>query len=514
MTTAHHGVRYAVITVGTSGETERRVTAPSDSGVSVVFEGLGEPVPGIQRVDAQEHGVPTLRWGFSETYGDLTDQAFWDDATIHWAGDADPDTHVFRLFSRLGTTSPAPLTDGTNGGPISNPATALQAYQQEPQSDGQTILEMYDSFDPSYEFPGVTAVWVEGPGISADRSQFFPIPLDRQTVSFQCQLACEERVLWAVPMIEWGVPDPGDPESTLVVGTETVGPPLSFGQVTGDAAWAQMDFTYPVASNATLWRPRLMLYALDPTIDHDTIPGATYVSRPMAVQQDIDTLEPITFAAPADFPHGDNDIATFDISAYPNPEGWSINIFFTAEGAHASTGDSSGATDVGTEYPDFSTDGTVSQTLNVIYSSAAPVDFVAQQGDGGQITISGAAAGDHLTAVGGPDTDAFNLFASLFVNSDGEQIQTDATIYEWWVETTIGGSEPNFRPPDGTEILIDCIYVPENGLSVADQPYLDGDQSYGIWEGEPHASTSLLGVKVPGPDAFDPTVVLPDSLII
>ena len=49
------------------------------------------------------------------------------------------------------------------------------------------------------------------------------------------------------------------------------------------------------------------------------------------------------------------------------------------------------------------------------------------------------------------------------------------------------------RPDAGIIIETDGSYVTECGLTLSGRPYLDGDQSYGLWEGEAHASTSVFG---------------------
>lgn len=52
-------------------------------------------------------------------------------------------------------------------------------------------------------------------------------------------------------------------------------------------------------------------------------------------------------------------------------------------------------------------------------------------------------------------------------------------------------------PPVGTEINIDCIYIPESGRPLIGQPYLDGDQPFGKWDGYPRYSSSIFGAKPP-----------------
>lgn len=53
--------------------------------------------------------------------------------------------------------------------------------------------------------------------------------------------------------------------------------------------------------------------------------------------------------------------------------------------------------------------------------------------------------------------------------------------------------------PGGTRVYYDSIFVPESGYDLRSdtQPYLDGDQSFGIWEGTPQDSTSIYGQKPP-----------------
>lgn len=58
----------------------------------------------------------------------------------------------------------------------------------------------------------------------------------------------------------------------------------------------------------------------------------------------------------------------------------------------------------------------------------------------------------------------------------------------------------------GTEVYIECLYVPDNGRSLADREYLDGDQPYGVWEGDRRRSSSIYGKKT--------AIVLGDAYII
>lgn len=73
---------------------------------------------------------------------------------------------------------------------------------------------------------------------------------------------------------------------------------------------------------------------------------------------------------------------------------------------------------------------------------------------------------------------------------------------------------------EGTSILIDCLYGPDNGEPVASQPYLDGDQPGARWEGDPHISTSVFGDGPDGTNAEPPvaqvviTPVLPEVIVL
>ena len=47
--------------------------------------------------------------------------------------------------------------------------------------------------------------------------------------------------------------------------------------------------------------------------------------------------------------------------------------------------------------------------------------------------------------------------------------------------------------PPGGRVRMDDFFIPDNGYPVHDRPYLDGDQSFGVWEGPRAASTSVYG---------------------
>lgn len=58
------------------------------------------------------------------------------------------------------------------------------------------------------------------------------------------------------------------------------------------------------------------------------------------------------------------------------------------------------------------------------------------------------------------------------------------------------------------------VYIPDNGLPLNDQPYLDGDQPYGVWERTPYESPSIFGdnPNYPQPLVLAPALVIPDSV--
>lgn len=62
-----------------------------------------------------------------------------------------------------------------------------------------------------------------------------------------------------------------------------------------------------------------------------------------------------------------------------------------------------------------------------------------------------------------------------------------------WTES----EDPTSGLPPGAKVRVDDIFIPDNGWSVADRPYLDGDQPDAMWEGPRFASTSVYGVPLP-----------------
>jgi hypothetical protein len=95
--------------------------------------------------------------------------------------------------------------------------------------------------------------------------------------------------------------------------------------------------------------------------------------------------------------------------------------------------------------------------------------------------------------------------------------ETTAVATHWLLAFRLTPNDPRIdrdtRLPEGTQVAFDCAYVPDNGLDLLDneQPYLDGDQPGAMWEGEPHNSPSIYGVRA----ALSPfrAVVLGNALI-
>jgi hypothetical protein len=114
----------------------------------------------------------------------------------------------------------------------------------------------------------------------------------------------------------------------------------------------------------------------------------------------------------------------------------------------------------------------------------------------------------HYTLPGAPAIPApeANTWAQYLRYAD--DLPTEPT--HWSLELVATKNDPRVdnvtRPDGGTVLYADCAYVPDNGLDLSGQPYLDGDQPYGIWEGDPRRSTSIFGAK-------PITVVLGDGLV-
>ena len=155
----------------------------------------------------------------------------------------------------------------------------------------------------------------------------------------------------------------------------------------------------------------------------------TYTSRP-GNSTPIDQSDPDPanwtwdLTAPADWPAGDNNVAT----SMSTGIGAAYGTVFVYEGAN---GPNPVVPNDGSEYADA--DATwIRQTAHVIYSSDSPVTFTVDQGDGAQLTFEEGAPGEQveLVSTGGGILTWAGLFAS----------PADITIHEWWIETvTIGG---------------------------------------------------------------------------
>ena len=89
----------------------------------------------------------------------------------------------------------------------------------------------------------------------------------------------------------------------------------------------------------------------------------------------------------------------------------------------------------------------------------------------------------------------FSYVSSVFFD-----LPAPVAASHWEVEVRLHETHPGTAPEPsglvpGTRVRMDNIYVPDNGYPIADQPYLDGDQPYGVWEGPRAASTSVFGDK-------------------
>lgn len=79
----------------------------------------------------------------------------------------------------------------------------------------------------------------------------------------------------------------------------------------------------------------------------------------------------------------------------------------------------------------------------------------------------------------------------------------------WALDFAVAGDFSGGAPLIGTVLYLDCVYVVENGMDLAGEPYLDGDQrdtarGDGVWEGTPHDATSIWGVAEPPDDTNPP----------
>lgn len=70
----------------------------------------------------------------------------------------------------------------------------------------------------------------------------------------------------------------------------------------------------------------------------------------------------------------------------------------------------------------------------------------------------------------------------------------------------------------GTKVRFDDLYVPDNGYRIDREPYLDGDQPKGRWEGPRAASTSVYGGKASVPLSeiitLEPELLVPDAPLV
>lgn len=92
----------------------------------------------------------------------------------------------------------------------------------------------------------------------------------------------------------------------------------------------------------------------------------------------------------------------------------------------------------------------------------------------------------------------------------------DDQVTHWALRLVATENDPrtgDLTPPEpGQEFYADCIFAPDNGLPVAEEPYLDGDQPGAMWEGPKHDSTSVYGT--PPPTNLSEIINLDDDLLI
>lgn len=101
-----------------------------------------------------------------------------------------------------------------------------------------------------------------------------------------------------------------------------------------------------------------------------------------------------------------------------------------------------------------------------------------------------------LHPVGAPKLTQRNVWEPMSLFDDLGDI--DATHWMLQIRATTNDPRVDDTPPQpGQKFRADCVFAPDNGLSVADEPYLDGDQPGAMWEGEPHNSTSVYGTPPP-----------------
>ena len=91
-----------------------------------------------------------------------------------------------------------------------------------------------------------------------------------------------------------------------------------------------------------------------------------------------------------------------------------------------------------------------------------------------------------------------------------------ASHWQLAIQFTVGDPRVEVVPPAaGTRFFIDATYVPDNGYDLRDyeQPYLDGDQTYGKWEGVPRQSTSIFAPPPTGPVDLSGILTLEDDIL-
>lgn len=111
----------------------------------------------------------------------------------------------------------------------------------------------------------------------------------------------------------------------------------------------------------------------------------------------------------------------------------------------------------------------------------------------------------------GDDSGQFLYRAQIFLHQRAPEGATH------WQPVLRGTDDPDAVSglATGTKVRFDDLYVPDNGYRIDREPYLDGDQPKGRWEGPRAASTSVYGPKVAVPLAeiitIEPELLVPDD---
>ena len=146
----------------------------SSTYVRVDRDGNEVTAGGVGHIDGVYFSTDDVsRWGFTAETGGPTTGAFWQDATFFYSG-SEPD-HPVQLFGRTPGHSPGVIalnSDGS-GTEVFGGNDTFDNYYRNQDGSGQPHLEIFDQFDVPYEFPNITAIWIESgsedtPGTTAD----------------------------------------------------------------------------------------------------------------------------------------------------------------------------------------------------------------------------------------------------------------------------------------------------------------------------------------------------------